>query len=255
LDNSSFPQDNNNAATDRMTGQHFATTKQGRVLRTVFVSLEILFVIGLLVLWLILPAIRQSKSLWVLFFYSFPSQFLVAVVPHEPVFLYFSKFYAPLHVTLVAIVGVLLTEILNYNVFGFFADFKASRKFFDHKIVARLVGLFKKYPFLALWIAGLTPVPFYPLRFLVVIARYPMWKYLLAVALSRTPRFFLLALLGYTLKISNTLLVIFFVVVIVVLYFPILREFLQKKEAPEKNAGGHDSGGGRNKAAAKKEGE
>jgi membrane protein YqaA with SNARE-associated domain len=228
--------------------------KPGKVLRILLVSLEIALVVGLLVLWLVSPAIRQSKSLWVLFFYSFPSQFLIAVVPHEPVFLYFSKFYSPLQVTLVAIAGVLLTEILNYNVFKFLADFKASRKFFDHKIVARLVTLFKKHPFLALWIAGFTPVPFYPLRFLVVIAHYPIWKYLLAVVLSRTPRFFLLAVLGFTLKISNTLLFIFFAVIIVALYVPVIREALHRKKK-SKDARERDPAMNSKNIGTKKEGE
>jgi membrane protein YqaA with SNARE-associated domain len=230
LDNTTPFQNNSDAVQNSTTDQHINKRKSSKILRTLFVSLEIALVVGLLVLWFVSPGIRQSKSLWVLFFYSFPSQFLIAIVPHEPVFLYFSKFYSPLQVTSVAIAGVLLTEILNYNVFGFFTGFKASRRIFDNKIVARLVTLFKKYPFLALWIGGFTPVPFYPMRFLVVLAHYPMWKYLLAVALSRTPRFFILAWLGYALKISNSLLIIIFIVILVALYVPVIKEAVQQKK-------------------------
>ncbi len=199
------------------------------VIKILIVGCEICLVAILLVLWLTSPSIRQSKNLWVLFFYSFPSMFLIAIVPHEPVLLYFSKFYSPVSVALVAISGVLLTEALNYTVFKFFADLKLSKKLLKSKIVTRLVDLFKKYPFIVLWVAGFTPVPFYPFRFLVILARYPLWKYLLVVFLSRTPRFYILALIGYVLKIPNSLIIIIFIGITILIYLPLIRNALKKK--------------------------
>ena len=72
------------------------------------------FILTLLVIWISSDALRQDKSLWVLFFYSFPSEFLIALVPHEPVVLYFGKFYDPFVVAIVTIAGTVITEILNY---------------------------------------------------------------------------------------------------------------------------------------------
>ena len=97
-------------------------------IRIIIFILEISFIVLLLLLWLSSKSIQNSKSLWVLFLYSFPSQFLIATVPHEPVYLYFSKFYAPLTITLVAISGVLLTEILNYSTFKFLVDLKTFER-------------------------------------------------------------------------------------------------------------------------------
>jgi hypothetical protein len=74
----------------------------------------ILFVLTLLIIWISSDTIRQDKSLWVLFFYSFPSEFLIALVPHEPVILYFGEFYDPLVVSIVAVAGTVITEVLNY---------------------------------------------------------------------------------------------------------------------------------------------
>ena len=87
-------------------------------------ALQISFVLALLIVWIISKSLQESKSLWVLFFYSFPSEFLIATVPHEPVLLYFGKFYHPLTVALVAIPSTLITEMLNYSTFKYITDLK-----------------------------------------------------------------------------------------------------------------------------------
>jgi membrane protein YqaA with SNARE-associated domain len=202
-------------------------------IKSIMVIAEVSFVLILLVLWLSFETFRKSKNLSILFLYNFPSQFLLAVVPHEPVFLYFSKFYLPLTVTLIAIAGTLITEYINYSVFQYVSDFKLFKKMLPNKWFQKLVGLFNKAPFLALWIAGFTPIPFYPFRFIVVIAHYPLIRYLLAVFLSRTPRFYLLALFGRALRISNASLLIFFVFLILIAniqFLPNVGKWIAKKK-------------------------
>ena len=146
---------------DSLTGEH---NKPITRIRIVVFILEISLIIALLVSWFSFNSIQNSKNLWVLFFYSFPCQFLIAIVPHEPVFFYFSKFYAPVTVTMVSVSGTLLTEILNYSTFKFIVDLKSFNKISLSGFVKKIVNMFNKAPFLALWIAGLTPVPFYPFR-------------------------------------------------------------------------------------------
>jgi len=199
-------------------------------IRTIIFVLEILLVISLLVLILSSNFFQKSKNLWVLFFYSFPAEFLVAIFPHEPILLYFGKFYTPLTVAFVAIAGTVLTEALNYSVFKFVTDTNLFQKIHHRKFVTKIVGLFNKAPFIALLVAGLTPVPFYPFRFLVVMAHYPLAKYILAVFLSRTPRFFLLALLGQAIKIPDYLLLALFTVLIISVNVPFLRKLLKKRK-------------------------
>ncbi len=191
-------------------------------------GLEIFLILLLLIIWLSSDTIRQSKHLIVLFLYSFPCQFLIAVVPHEPVYLYFSKFYAPITVTLVSVAGTVLTEWLNYSTFQFIVDLKSFSNVKKSGFVGKIIDIFQKAPFLAIWVAGFTPVPFYPFRFLVVLAKYPVWKYLLAVFTSRAPRFFLLALLGHAFKIPDLWLAILFAVLIIVANVPLVRKGWQK---------------------------
>lgn len=202
-------------------------------LRTAIVVAELIFVAVLLVLWLSSDSIQESTNLWALFFYNFPSHFLIAVVPHEPVLFYFGKFYSPVIVALVAAAGTFFTEYVNYNVFEYFADFKIFERIRNNKFTDKLIKLFNKAPFLALWVAGFTPVPFYPMRFLVVLAKYPVKRYLLAVLLSRTPRYYILALLGYVLKLPNYLLIIIFIFLAVIAYIPMIKG-LMNKDKPEK---------------------
>jgi membrane protein YqaA with SNARE-associated domain len=207
-----------------------------RRMRALLFILQIAFVAALLTLWIAAPSLRRSKSLWILFFYCFPAEFLVATVPHEPVLLFFSKFYGPVTIALVSIAGTALTELINYSVFRYVADLKVFQKMLQSRGVHKLVGWFKKAPFLSLWVAGFTPVPFYPFRFLVVLARYPLWKYLLAVVTSRTPRFYILALAGGAIKLSDTLLVLLMVALLSIGVAPILGKLLQKLRRSRRNS-------------------
>lgn len=204
-------------------------------IRTLIFLLEIFVVAALLTIWLISTSIRSSKNLWVLFFYSFPSEFLIAIVPHEPVLIYFGKFYAPLTVAAVAVVSTLLTEALNYTAFQYVTDTIAFKKFHHKKAVNKIIELFRKSPFLALWIAGITPILFYPFRFLVVLARYPLIRYLTALFLSRTPRFYLLAYFGHAIDIPDYLLVLLFVILIVSMNLNFLRGIFKRKRNTKEN--------------------
>lgn len=204
-------------------------------IRTLIFILEISLILILLAVWLSSQTIRQSKDLWILFFYSFPSQFLIAIVPHEPVFLYFSKFYSPLSVTLVAIAGTMLAEVLNYSVFKYVGDLKPLQSVHYSTWVKKLIKLFNTAPFSALLVAGFTPVPFYPFRFLVVLARYPLLKYILAVFLSRTPRFYLLALFGHAIKIPDYILPVIFIILTIPFSYPMIKAFFQNRR--KKNNG------------------
>lgn len=198
-------------------------------IKALLFALQLSFVLALLIVWATSKGLQESKSLWVLFFYSFPSEFLIATVPHEPALLYFGKFYTPLTVALVAIPSTLLTEMLNYSTFKYVADLKIFTKLRDKKALKKTIRFFNKAPFLALWVAGITPIPFYPLRFLVVLAKYPLPRYILAIFLSRFPRFIILAYVGYKIQIPDYILVALFVILIAIANITILHSLRTKK--------------------------
>jgi len=204
-------------------------TKKARRIRILIFCLEILFVSGLLGLWLLSKDIRENKSLWVLFFYCFPSEFLVSFVPHEPIILYFSKFYTPATVALISIAGTVLAEALDYSAIYLIREHKFISKARKSSWAEKIIRLFRKAPGAALWLAAFFPVPFYPFRFLVVMADYPLWKYLLIIFTARLPKFFLLALLGKALKIPDIWILIFFIFLLVSAYLPAIRFYRRKK--------------------------
>lgn len=203
--------------------------KNSRKKHYIFLS-QLIFIVGLLIVWLICDTIRQNNNLWILFFYNFPSHFVFALIPHEPVVYYFGKFYHPLTVSIVSIAGTLLTERLNYSVVRYLSEFKPIEKVKKNKFTDKLVKLFKKAPFTALCIAGFTPVPFYPFRIIVVFANYPVIKYLLAVFVSRTPRYYIISLIGQEIQISNSLLIAIFIVLVIAAYLPLLRDRFKKED-------------------------
>ena len=88
-------------------------------IRTVVIVLELCLVAALFILWFGTESLRASKNIWTLFIYAFPSNFLAAVVPFDPVIILFGKFYQPLYLTLVGEASVLVVEGINYSILHF----------------------------------------------------------------------------------------------------------------------------------------
>ena len=209
---------------------HTGTKTRRSTAQTLVFLLEIGMILALLIIWLTSESVQKSRSLLVLFFYAFPSEFLIGLIPHEPILLYYGSFYSPLTVALVSVVGTVLAETMNYSVFRFVSDtalFESMRK---KKAVDAIVGLFKKAPFTAIVVAGFTPVPFFPIRFLVVMGHYPVLKYALGVFLSRAPRFYILARIGYTFNIPGSVLIALFIILIITVNIPLISKLMKKEK-------------------------
>ena len=120
----------------------------------------------------------QSSKLFVLFLYSIPSQFIFAIIPHEPLIFYFSKYFSPLSVTLVTLLGTLFAEYLNYMLVKLFLNIPKVDVLRKHRTFKNATYYFLKAPFVSLVIAAITPVPFYPFRILAPASEYSLKKYL-----------------------------------------------------------------------------
>lgn len=206
-----------------------ALPKPPRRIRTLIFVLEIIFIIALITWWLSSNTTHNSTSLWVLFFYCFPSELLISPFPHEPALLYFGKFYSPFIVASISVIGTVITESINYSVFNYVIDIGPIKKVRESKSAKKVMKLFGKAPFVALLLAGLLPIPFYPFRILVVLARYPVLPYLLTVFLSKFPRFMVLSFAGQVIKMPDWLLAMLMVILIIVSNLPILKKVLEKK--------------------------
>ncbi|MFQ5512142.1 MAG: VTT domain-containing protein [Candidatus Krumholzibacteriia bacterium] len=159
---------------------------------------------GALLLWL-LPA--QRGLVW-LGLYTIPSHMFVSPFPHEPALLYYAKSYPALWCAITSLAGCLVAGMWDYWLFiPLIHHPRVREKYVDTGLYKRSVDFFRKSPFWALVVVGLTPIPFYPIKFLSIADGYAMEKYLAALAVGRTPRYYLIAYLGYVLKLPNWSLV------------------------------------------------
>jgi len=192
-------------------------------LRILIVVAEILMVSALLFVWFFSEEVRSSKNLLVLFFYSIPAGFLVGLLPHEPILLFFGQSHPALTVAGVFLLGWLLAERLNYSFLGLFGDMGLFETLGRKRLVARLLELFAAAPFWTLVAAAFLPIPFFPFRLLVVMEGYPVWKFLLAVAVARGPRYLIVAAVGHMLHIPGWILVGLFLVLLGLILVPLMR--------------------------------
>ncbi|MDH3217565.1 MAG: VTT domain-containing protein [Candidatus Krumholzibacteria bacterium] len=179
-------------------------------------SLALVLVMGAV----LLAALPEARGLVLLGLYTIPSHMFVSPFSHEPLLLYYAKFYPAWGCALASIIGCLVAAVWDYWLFVPLVHKPRLRsKYVTNVLYRKSVHLFRKSPFVTLVVAGLTPVPFYPVKFLSIADGYPLKRYLLALIVGRTPRYYVLAYLGYVLKLPNwSLIVLALVILVIALY-------------------------------------
>jgi membrane protein YqaA with SNARE-associated domain len=127
---------------------------------------------------------------------------------YEPVLMLAGRVYQPWIIAAVGTAGTLYMEYINYYIYGY-AVFHPK---LDHARgsvwVRTTVDLFKKGPFLAIVITAFTPLPYWVVRILGPLAKYPIDRYLLATFIGRFPRLWFYAALGLWIPVSAAAIVI-----------------------------------------------
>lgn len=168
----------------------------------------------------LLMALPAKRGLVLLGLYTIPSHMFVSPFSHEPVLLYYAKFYPAWECALASITGCLVAGFWDYWLFvPLIHQPRVRSRYVNTVLYKKSLQLFRKSPFLALVVTGLTPVPFYPVKFLSIADGYPLKRYVLALIVGRTPRYYALAYLGHVLKPPNwSLLVLALVILAVAVY-------------------------------------
>jgi uncharacterized membrane protein YdjX (TVP38/TMEM64 family) len=122
----------------------------------------------------------------------------------EPVLMAYGRSHPPLLIALIAVATSVAVESVNYLGYGYLL--RSRRLGRVREISARLTALFARRPFLVCLLIAATPLPDWSVRILGALARYPARRYLLAFALGRVPKFWLLATLGHALQLSGSIL-------------------------------------------------
>jgi uncharacterized membrane protein YdjX (TVP38/TMEM64 family) len=132
----------------------------------------------------------------------------------EPVLMAYGRSFSPLLLALVATVVTVAVEGINY--FGYRYLLRHRRLRGVQTASARLTRLFQRSPFLLCLLVAATPLPDWSARILAALAKYSTRRYLLAFALGRIPKFWLIAALGRQLRLSTPMLIALVVASVVV---------------------------------------
>ena len=168
---------------------------------------------SLVIGFLLMQLLPDKKGLVLFGLYSIPSHMLISLFPHEPMLLFYAKTYSPELIALAGIIGCCIAAVLDYWLLvPFFNQHFIRNKFEDKKFFKKSMAFFHKFPFWFLAIASYFPLPFYPFKFLAFAGNYPFSKYITAVIIGRTSKFYTLAIVGYILQPPTWILVTMFLI-------------------------------------------
>jgi membrane protein YqaA with SNARE-associated domain len=142
--------------------------------------------------------------------YAFVSNVALAVVPHEPVVIWYGPRLGVWTTALLATLGTVAAAWVDHRVFVPVMARVATRPILVAGPLGRLARLFTRAPFAIIAVSGVTPLPSFPFKALAFAARYPLWRYLTAVAAGRLPRYLLLAWLGVVISVPAWVFVLLF---------------------------------------------
>jgi membrane protein YqaA with SNARE-associated domain len=155
----------------------------------------------------------------ILFVYAFASNVALAIIPHEPVVIWYGAQVGVWLTAAIATAGTLAASLIDHRVFVPLLLRASDSRPLSTGPVGLMLRLFGRAPFTIIALSGLTPLPFWPFKALAFAKGYPLGRYLAAVAVGRFPRYLLLAWLGVVLRLPTWALV----AALLVLLIPSLR--------------------------------
>ncbi len=171
----------------------------------------------------------QRSGLW----YFVPFTFLgnsLAPLPYDGAVVYLGARHSLWLIVGIAVAATLLIEAWNMELLARLLARDGTRAFRNHRITRWSLHWYRKAPFWSLVLTCVLPlVPHYPMRFLAVLAGYPLWKYQASVILGRGTRYAGLVLVGATVPIPGTWLLI---VSLIILAFGIRGARKMNREEP-----------------------
>jgi hypothetical protein len=190
-------------------------------LRILVAGEALILAIALVAWWLASAKAGPTARLVAFFLYGLPCEFLVPIAPHDPAVLYVARFHPPAIVALIAGVGTLLAESMNFELLKPLGDLPVFVRAAESPVVRWCADAFGHAPFATLWVAGLVPiVPFAPLRILVRVREYPRARYLTASVSSRTVRFYIVAVLGHVIVLPAEVIAVVFLALLLAVTLP-----------------------------------
>jgi membrane protein YqaA with SNARE-associated domain len=114
----------------------------------------------------------------------------------EATLLYYARLYPAWVLALVGTLGASVAEGVNYRLLDWASELPKLARLADRRGVRWSVAAFRRAPFWTTVIVIFSPIPDSAVRLLAPLARYPLPRFLGAVALGRFPRLLLIAGVG-----------------------------------------------------------
>ena len=151
--------------------------------------------------------LAEAMPPWSHLSYFVPFTFLgnsLAPLPYDGAVVYLGARHPLWVIVPVAIAATLIIEAWNMELLTRMLAGDGTRAFRNHRFTQWSLRWYRKAPFWSLVLTCVLPiVPHYPMRFLAVLAAYPLWKYQLSVILGRGTRYSGLVLVGVALPIPG----------------------------------------------------
>lgn len=134
-------------------------------------------------------------------FVSFACQF--CPLPIIPMFLWISREYNPFLVALLGSMATCIANLHDYYILNSLLRFEKVAKTKETRWFRRAAQWFERAPFWTLTLANFLPLPVDVPRLLAISNGYSRIPFSLATFVGRYPRYLILAVLGYELKLPN----------------------------------------------------
>jgi len=155
---------------------------------------------------------------------------------YEPILMLFGKLYPPLLIAVVATAGTVYVEYLNYHLYAAGAE-RLPERVRAHPLLARVERWYARAPFATVIVAALTPLPYWLVRVLSALTRYPVRRHLAATAIGRFPRLWFFAAIATPLGIPTPWLVFASVAVLGVMVLVAGARLVRRRSPPRTVAG------------------
>ena len=165
----------------------------------------------LVALYVLLPS---TRLLIIFFVYTATLNNGLIPFPTMTAAIFLGKSHSPFLVAVVGMLGSAISSAIIYYLLTELSNNRHIHRIENSSYISNLKALADKSPFLSLVVFNAVPLPIEPSRFLAILNRYSVIKYITAISLGRFVRFFLLAELGEKFRISNELLIILTAVLI-----------------------------------------
>jgi hypothetical protein len=134
-------------------------------------------------------ALAEAWPRWSRMLYLIPYTFLgnsLAPLPYDGAVVYLGGRYQVWLIVMVGVIATLIIETWNMELLARILACDGTRGFRIHRVTQLSLHWYRKAPFWSLVATCVLPVvPHYPMRFLAVLAGYPLWKYQISVVLGR----------------------------------------------------------------------